>query len=83
MQALGELIWLPQLKSLEHKTTISTITTISTKTTISIQGIFPTQGSNPSLLRLLYWQVDSLPLSHLRSMVEFFVSAPLMGGTSD
>ena len=27
-------------------------------------GIFPTQGSN---LRLLHWQVDSLPLSHQRS----------------
>ena len=25
-------------------------------------GIFPTQESNPSLLHLLYWQVDSLPL---------------------
>ena len=29
-----------------------------------LQGIFPTQGSNPSLLHLLHWQVDSLPLSH-------------------
>ena len=28
------------------------------------QGIFPTQGSNPYLLCLLYWQVSSLPLSH-------------------
>ena len=28
-------------------------------------GIFPTQGLNPRLLRLLHWQVDSLPLSHL------------------
>ena len=31
------------------------------------QGIFPTQGSNLSLLPLLYllhWHVDSLPLSH-------------------
>ena len=27
-----------------------------------LQGIFQTQGSNP---RLLHWQVDSLPLSHL------------------
>ena len=26
-----------------------------------LQGIFPTQGLNPCLLRLLYWQVDSLP----------------------
>ena len=26
-----------------------------------VQGIFPTQGSNPRLLRLLHWQADSLP----------------------
>ena len=26
------------------------------------QGIFPTQGSNPYLLHLLHWQVDSLSL---------------------
>ena len=30
-----------------------------------LQGIFPTQGSNLCLLRLLHWQADSLPLSHL------------------
>ena len=30
-----------------------------------LQGIFVTQGSNPSTLCLLHWQVDSLPLSHL------------------
>ena len=30
-------------------------------------GIFLTQGLNPCLLRLLHWQVDSLPLSHLQS----------------
>ena len=29
-----------------------------------LQGIFPTQAAN---LRLLYWQVDSFPLSHLGS----------------
>ena len=29
-----------------------------------LQGIFLTQGSNLSLLHLLHWQVDSLPLSH-------------------
>ena len=29
-------------------------------------GIFPTQGSNPHVLHLLHWQVDSLPLGHLR-----------------
>ena len=28
-----------------------------------LQGIFPTQGSNPRLLRLLHWQVGSLPLA--------------------
>ena len=28
-----------------------------------LQGIFPPQGSNPHLLRLLHWQVGSLPLS--------------------
>ena len=32
-----------------------------------LQGIFPAQGSNPHLLSLLHWQVDSLPLSHLGS----------------
>jgi len=26
-----------------------------------IQGIFPTQGSNPCFLHLLYWQADSSP----------------------
>ena len=29
---------------------------------VLIQGILPTQGSNPCLLRLLRWQVGSLPL---------------------
>ena len=28
-----------------------------------LQGIFLTQGSNPNLLGLLHWQVDSLPLA--------------------
>ena len=28
-----------------------------------LQGIFPTQGSNPRLSYLLYWQVGSLPLA--------------------
>ena len=32
-----------------------------------LQGIFLTQGSNPRLLCLLHWQVDSLPLSHVES----------------
>ena len=30
-----------------------------------LQGIFPTQGSNPSILCLLHWQVDSFPLALL------------------
>ena len=29
----------------------------------SLQGIFPTQESNPHLLRLLHWQAGSLPLA--------------------
>ena len=28
-----------------------------------LQGIFPTQGWNLSLLRLLHWQTNSLPLT--------------------
>ena len=32
-----------------------------------IQGIFPTQRSNPHLLRLPHWQAGSLPLYHLGS----------------
>ena len=28
-----------------------------------LQGIFPTQGSSPSLLHLLHWQVGSLQLA--------------------
>ena len=35
--------------------------------------IFPTQGSNPSLLCLLHWQVDSLPLSHLGSPLIVYI----------
>ena len=30
-----------------------------------LQGIFPNQGSNCSLLHLLHWQMDSLPLAPL------------------
>ena len=32
-----------------------------------LQGVFPTQGANPCLLRLLHWQVCSLPLAPLGS----------------
>ena len=31
-------------------------------------GIFPTQGLSLSLLHLLHWQADSLPLSHVREV---------------
>ena len=35
-----------------------------------LQGIFLTQGLNPGLLCLLYWQASSLPLSHRGSLSE-------------
>ena len=35
-----------------------------------LQGIIPTQGSN---LRLLHWQVDSLPLRHLGSQMYHYL----------
>ena len=34
-----------------------------------LQGIFPTQGSNLHLLQLLHWQVDSLHLRHLVTVI--------------
>ena len=34
-----------------------------------LQGIFPIQGLNPSLLCLLHWQADTLPLSNLESLL--------------
>ena len=44
-----------------------------------LQGICQTQGLNPYLLRLLYWQVDSLPLSHLRSLYHHMTDDLLIG----
>ena len=35
-----------------------------------LQGIFPTQGSNPCLLRLLPWQAGSLPPHYLGSALK-------------
>ena len=35
-----------------------------------LQGIFPTQESNSFFLWLLHWQVESLPLSHLKSHLQ-------------
>ena len=48
------------------------------------QGIFPIQGLNPSLLYLLHWQVDSLPLSH-RGKVKVKVAqlCPTLGDPMD
>ena len=34
-----------------------------------LQGVFLTQGSNPHLLCLWQWQMDSLPLSHLGNLL--------------
>ena len=39
-----------------------------------LQGIFPIQGSNPSLVGLLHWQADSLPLRHLGSPIPHLYS---------
>ena len=36
---------------------------------VLLQEIFPTQGSNPCLLRLLHWQTSSLPLVPLHTKV--------------
>ena len=33
----------------------------------------PTQGSNPHLLSLLHWQVDSLPLCHLGNPIKYLL----------
>ena len=37
------------------------------------QGIFPTQGSNPHLLRLLHWQVDSLQFCTIKPIFKSLV----------
>ena len=41
---------------------------------VLLQGLFPTQGLN---LCLLPWQVDSLPLSHLKSSINWLFTYPL------
>ena len=50
----------------------------------SSRGIFPTQGSNPHLLRPLYWQVGSLPVAPsgkpLYKYVLFYLSVYLGRG---
>ena len=40
-----------------------------------LQGIFLTQGSNPHLLCLLPWQVDSLPLHHMGRSIGLAVAS--------
>ena len=37
-----------------------------------LQGVFLTQRLNQHLLRLLYWQADSLPLKHLGSLKNWY-----------
>ena len=39
-----------------------------------LQGVLLSQGLNPSLLCLQYWQVGSSPLHHLRSHVYMFIN---------
>ena len=37
-----------------------------------LQKLFQTQGLNLHLLHLLHWQVDSLPMHHLGSMLHLY-----------
>ena len=49
-----------------------------------LQGIFPTQSSHSSLLCLLHWQVDSVPLYHLGSPLSAVYKAkPMTGGQAE
>ena len=43
-----------------------------------LQEIFLTQGLKPSLLNLLHWQVDSLPLCHLGSPGRYWINISFM-----
>ena len=43
-----------------------------------LQRIFPAQGLNPCLMRLLYWQVDSLSLNHQGSTHTTHTEAALL-----
>ena len=44
-----------------------------------LQGTFTTQGSNPHVLHLLPWQVDSLPLCQLGSPLNKSDNALMLG----
>ena len=46
----------------------------------SSRGSSPTQGSNPSLLHLLHWQVSSLPLAPPEKPI---ITVPVLKETSD
>ena len=46
-----------------------------------LQGIFPIQGWKPRLLGLLYWQTDSLPLSHRGSLTQNTAERHIFGIT--
>ena len=48
-----------------------------------LQGIFLTQGSNLRLLRLLHWQVGSLPLHHPGSLNLLLLGGIGAGGEGD
>ena len=46
------------------------------RTQLTLQGIFPTQESNPSLLRLLHWQSGSLPIAPAGKPLGPFLKIP-------
>ena len=46
-----------------------------------LKGIFPTQGLNSHFLRLLHWQADSLPSSHLDKANTSFPARLTIGQT--
>ena len=47
------------------------------------QGIFPTQGSNPSLFRLLHWQPGSLPLEPPGRTIKPLTQGQIVSGKTD
>ena len=46
----------------------------------SSRGIFPTQGSNPRLLWLLHWKVDSLSLKHSGLIILTWITSAFVWG---
>ena len=49
----------------------------------SSRGIFQTQGSNPSLFRLLHWQLGSLPLEPPGSTIKPLTPCQIVSGKAD